>query len=261
MRILSLALPLLCIGLSGSIGCIDPNQDKDDNPTDPTPQTTSKQPTKEKADDEKDLSATEQLRLAAARDKSRNNLKLIGLALHYSHEANSHFPGNITDKDGKPLLSWRVAILPYVEEEQLYKQFKLDEPWDSEHNKKLIKQMPKLYLPVRGEVKEGHTFYQSFTGKGAFLGGEKPSKLADITDGTSNTLMAVEAGEPVIWTKPEDISFDPKKELPKLGGLFGGGFNALLCDGSVRTLKKNVDPKTLKALITIAGGEQINLDN
>ena len=78
---------------------------------------------------------------------STNNLKQIALAFHSYHDATNGLPGNITDKDGKPLLSWRVAILPYVEESELYRQFKLEEPWDSANNKKLIEKMPGLYAP------------------------------------------------------------------------------------------------------------------
>jgi prepilin-type processing-associated H-X9-DG protein len=84
--------------------------------------------------------------------------------------------------------------------------------------------------------------------------------LTTITDGSSNTLMAVEAGDSVIWTKPADLVFDPDKPLPKLGGICPGYFNAGFCDGSVKYLKTDTDPKTLKALITIAGGEIVHLD-
>src|SRR5580692_2246885 len=147
---------------------------------------------------------------------SKNNLKQIVLAFHNYHETNNQFPGDILDKDGKPLLSWRVAILPFLEEEKLYKEFKLDEPWDSDNNKKLIEKMPKLYAPVRVKAKAGETFYQVFTGENALFGGKKkPSIPASIPDGTSTTGMVFEAGEPVIWSKPADLPFDAKKPLPK----------------------------------------------
>jgi Protein of unknown function (DUF1559) len=192
---------------------------------------------------------------------SVNNLKQIGLAFHNYHDATGGFPGNITDTDGKALLSWRVAILPYIEEEKLYKQFKLDEPWDSENNKPLVEKMPKVYAPVRAKAKAGETFYQVFTGDKALFGGKvKNPKLTSITDGTSNTGMVFEAGEPVIWSKPADLPFDEKKALPKLGGLFDGDFHVGMCDGSVMLLKKNPDEKELKKLIMPADGEVIDLD-
>src|SRR5215208_5386317 len=78
---------------------------------------------------------------------ARENLKQIALAFHNHHDANGRLPGNICDKNGKALLSWRVQILPYLEEDKLYFEFKLDEAWDSDHNKKLIEKLPKTYAP------------------------------------------------------------------------------------------------------------------
>ena len=88
-----------------------------------------------------------------------------------------------------------------------------------------------------------------------------PTKITDMTDGTSNTLMVAEAAEPVIWTKPDDLAFDPDKPLPKLGGHFPGGFNAAFMDGSVRFLHQTMSEKTLKALITRNGGEVVRPDD
>jgi hypothetical protein len=180
---------------------------------------------------------------------SVNNLKQMALAFHNYHDANGHFPIDIVDKDGKPLLSWRVAILPYLEEIQLYNEFKLDEPWDSANNKKLVEKLPKIYAPVRVKAKAGETFYQVFTGKDAAFGPKKKPTILNITDGTSNTGMVFEAGEPVTWSKPVDMSFDAKKPVPKLGGLFDGECHVAMFDGSVRMLKKNPDEKELKNLI------------
>jgi hypothetical protein len=193
---------------------------------------------------------------------SQNNLKQIALAVvNCADTNNGRMPGDITDKDGKALLSWRVAILPYIEELPLYQRFKLDEPWDSENNKKLVEKMPKLYAPVRGQAKAGETFYQVFTGEKALFGPKKmPKYPASIPDGTANTGLVFEAGEPVVWTKPADLPFDEKKALPKLGGMFDGLSHVALCDGSVRKIKKGADETELKKLITPAGGEIIDLD-
>ena len=82
----------------------------------------------------------------AARSQCINNLKQIGLAMHNYHAMHKTFPPAYTvDKAGKPLLSWRVLILPYLEQDALYKEFHLDEPWDSEHNRALIDRMPATY--------------------------------------------------------------------------------------------------------------------
>jgi len=208
------------------------------------------------------LPAIQKVRTASKRMVSMNNMKQIALAMHNYHDVYGRLPAPaIMDKDGKPLLSWRVAILPFIEQDNLYKQFKLDEPWDSEHNKKLLVQMPGIYAPVKAATKEPFaTFYQVFAGKGtAFEPGEKITFGVGIPDGTSNTLMIVEATDAVPWTKPEDLPFDMTKPLPKLGGEFPDVFLAAFCDGSVHALPKNIDANKLRALITRNGGEPITL--
>jgi prepilin-type processing-associated H-X9-DG protein len=198
---------------------------------------------------------------ASARVQSQNNLKQIAIAMHNYHDSIGSFPpAAVCDRQGKPLLSWRVTILPYVEEQALYEQFHLDEPWDSEHNKKLIAQMPKIYAHPEGGPREaGKTHYRVFVGGGAGFELRKGVKITDITDGTSNTLMAVETAEGVPWTKPEDLPYDPRKVLPKFG-LTGEGFNAAFFDGSVRFIQKGIKEQTLRQLITRAGNEVINDD-
>ncbi len=214
------------------------------------------------------LPAVQKVREAAGRAQGSNNLKQLGLAMHNYHDVNGKMASNVYDKAGKPILSWRVHMLPYIEQDNLYKQFKLDEPWDGETNKKLIELMPKVYMvPNAKPTKLGMTFYQGFTcAKGTsprafFIDDPKGrTSFAQITDGTSNSLMIVEAAEAVVWTKPDDLVYDPKKDLPKLGGHSNGGFNALLGDGSVRFIRDTVDKMVLKALITIDGGEVVNYD-
>jgi uncharacterized protein (TIGR03067 family) len=191
-----------------------------------------------------------------------NNLKQIALAMHGYLGAHKGLPAQaIYSKDGKqPLLSWRVAILPYIEEAPLYRQFKLDEPWDSDHNKKLLAKMPRIYALVRGTTREPHsTFYQVFTGPMTPFDGNKKARIQQFRDGTSNTLLVVEAGEAVPWTKPDDIPYNPK-QLPKLGGTFKGAFYAAFADGSVRAFRRDLAPESLRALITPAGGEAIGDD-
>jgi hypothetical protein len=198
---------------------------------------------------------------AADRDLAINSLKQIGLAIHSYHDVYGHFPAAATyDKQGRPLLSWRVLILPYLGQEALFKEFHLDEPWDSEHNKKLLAKMPKIYAagPPAGAKAPGSTRYQVFTGKGTIFEGKKGLTIKDIKDGTSYTLLVVEAGEAVFWTKPQDLPFDSEKPLPKLGSARPEGFLALFADGSVRFMKKTTTEKVLRALITRNGGEEIH---
>jgi prepilin-type processing-associated H-X9-DG protein len=206
------------------------------------------------------LPAVQAAREAARRTQCTNNLRQIGLAFHNYNAALEHFPGNITDKQGKPLLSWRVAILPYIEQEPLYRRFKLDEPWDSPSNKPLLKEMPLSYAcPSRPSPEPGLTPYQGWNGPMALFGGPKPPSIAAIIDGTVNTIAVAEARVAVPWTRPDDLPFDPKSPAPLLGAgsTHPGGFNALFADGSVRFLKATIDPATLRALITINGSEII----
>jgi hypothetical protein len=192
-------------------------------------------------------------------DQAADNMKQIVLSFHNYNDAFNFLPGDTLDKDGKPLLSWRVAILPFIEKTPLYNEFKMDEPWDSANNKKLIEKMPKIYAPIRVKAKAGETFYQVFVGENAiFTGKNKPNIPKSFPDGTSNTGMVFEAGEPVIWSKPADMAFDAKKPLPKLGGLFDGEFHVGMGDGSVLLFKKNPDEKELKNVIMPADGNVID---
>ncbi|MGL4554892.1 MAG: DUF1559 domain-containing protein [Gemmataceae bacterium] len=200
---------------------------------------------------------------ASARMRASNNLKQLGLAFHNYHDVHGALPPSaVYDKDGKALLSWRVMVLPYIEQDALYREFRLDEPWDSEHNKKLLPRIPPVFVSPHGKASAvGGTFYQGFHGKGGFFDGKRGLRFTDFTDGLSNTLMVVEAPTDVPWTKPDDVPFDADGKLPKVGGLFEGGFNALFCDGSVRFLKATIKPDTLKAAITRNGGEVLRVDD
>jgi hypothetical protein len=168
-------------------------------------------------------------------------------------------PSNI-EKDGKQLLSWRVRILPYIEEGNLYEQFKLDEPWDSPHNLTLLDKMPLVYhnpnLP-----KGNTTNYLGIANPGSIFEPGKPRKFSDITDGLSNTIMVVEAPgtKSVPWTKPVDLTVNTSAPMSDLQGVRPGIFLALFCDGSVQAITFSVDPRMLSALFTINGGEVVNL--
>jgi len=182
------------------------------------------------------LPGIQKLRSSAAQMQSANNLKQIGLAMHGYHDTHGTFPpAAIRDKKGKKLLSWRVAILPYIEQDALYKLFKLDEPWDSEHNIKFSKVRVKTYMDPRVPNETGDTHYKVFVGKETPFNWLQSSKIQDIQDGSSNTVMVVAAGDAVPWAKPDDFEFDSTKPLPNLTKPFPQ-LLAAFCDGSVRTI-------------------------
>jgi RNA polymerase sigma factor (sigma-70 family) len=200
---------------------------------------------------------------ALLQDKSENNLKRIGLALHSYHDTYKRFPAPaIYGKDGKPLLSWRVPILAFLDGyRELFKAFRLDEPWDSPHNKKLLAKIPDLYAPVRGPSKvKGGTYYQAFVGHGAGFEPGKMLPFSDFRDGLSNTILVVEAATPVPWTKPEDLPYVQDQALPRLGGQFKGHFVALFADGDVQLLSRNADEEMLRRAITRNDGEVLDMD-
>jgi prepilin-type processing-associated H-X9-DG protein len=209
------------------------------------------------------IPAISRVRGAAERMQSSNNLKQIGIAVHMYNDTYTRFPAAaIKDKDGKPLLSWRVAILPYIEQDNLYRMFKLDEPWDSPHNSKLIPMMPQIYLVPGDPVdREGMTRYRIFVGPGTmFEDLAKGMTIADVTDGSSNTLLVVEARDPVIWTKPDELPFEPGGDLPLLGTEKQGGFNVLMADGSVMFLKLPGDQPTLRLMIQRNDNKPIDMN-
>lgn len=206
------------------------------------------------------MTAVGKSRDAANRINSVNNLKQIGLAMHvYSDANNFTMPSEASSQRRHPV-SWRVEILPFIEEMALYQQYNFDEPWDGPTNKQLLSRMPKIYLDPRFQRPEdrasGLTYYRAFVGPQSILGSAKAPTLGEITtaDGTSTTLLVVEAGEPVPWTKPDDPSFN---ETGPFGGPRRIDFLALYADGHVAPMPIKTPSSTIRALITWNGKEQV----
>jgi hypothetical protein len=207
------------------------------------------------------LPAVQAAREAARRAQSSNNLKQIGVAMHNHHAAKGRFPAHANfDGNGRPLLSWRVHILPFLEHKPLYDQFRLDEPWDSPHNKRLIPMMPPVYRNPSSPAGPTKADYLVPLGKGLMFGGKEGSRLPDITDGSSNTIVALEVDpdQAVVWTKPDDWRFDANRPLARLGKAHPKGFLALFADGHVQFLADDIDPGVFQRLLTIAGGEVVD---
>lgn len=212
-------------------------------------------------------------REASTRSVCVNNEKQMALALHNyaSAHKNKFPPAFTTDKNGKPLLSWRVLILPYLEQDALFKEFHQDEPWDSPHNKALIARMPVTYrcpLQTVGSAREGKTRYVGLRGPNTIFRGAQEVGLRDITDGTSNTIFFLDAGDAhaVVWTKPDDLDLPADEAAMKavLGAhptSRGHGTNFAFADGAVHFLSEGIKFATFRALATFSGGEVISSDD
>ena len=208
------------------------------------------------------LPAVQSARTAARRMSSGNNLKQIGLALHNYHDSHKQFPvgESPTNKyqDGKPLLSWRVHLLPFVDQDALYNKFKLDEPWDSPHNIQLLDQIPPTYVCPHYEL-GNRTVYVAPQGPNTALGSEKRVRFRDITDGTSQTIALIEAGpeRAVPWTKPDDLMIDADDPVGSVAAE-QEIFQALFCDGSVQSISTAISADIFKWMIQINDGHPIN---
>lgn len=197
---------------------------------------------------------------AQRRSASTNQLKRIHLAMvTYADEVKHFPPAAITDAKGRPLLSWRVAILPYIEQVALYKQFHLDEPWDSDHNRTLIDQMPDVYRSFASSAPHNRTSFTVATGSGTVFEGNRGTAFGDITDGTSNTLLAFESDDEhaVVWTKPDDYKFDPEHPSGGFTSPYPDGRLLLFCDGSVHFTRQDLEDETLRRLILRNDGEPL----
>ncbi len=205
------------------------------------------------------LPAIGKARESSQRAQSINNMKQFGLAMYNYHETYKSFPPAVLyGPDGKTPYSWRVALLPFLGEAALYEQYKKDEPWDGPNNKQLIAKMPAVFRDPTDPENSTSTSYFGMTGPSTVFSGKEGTSAVQITDGTSNTLLLVEAKRDIPWTKPEDIPYDKNLPLPKLGGHYPKNFIAALGDGSVHAFPENISEIMLRAMMTRDGGEVID---
>ena len=191
----------------------------------------------------------------------KNHLKELALAMHNYHDVNSHFPAQaIRDAEGRPLLSWRVAILPLIDQQKLYHEFHLNEPWDSPHNKRLIERVPEPYQPASAQLRaEGKTTILVPVGKGTIFGEKEGVAIKDIPDGTSMTIFIVDADRKnaVPWTKPEDLNVDNVDAKAVLFGDRKDGFACATADGAAHVFGHKFTSVLLRAMLTRDGREPI----
>lgn len=219
---------------------------------------------------------------AAALIDCQNRLKQIGVAMHNYHDTHGHWPPAVVNgPDGKPWHSWRVLLLPYLEQKKLYDRYKYDEPWNGPNNKKLLAEMPDVFRnPVHDDKDGTNTHFAAIVGKNTVLVSVKVgsdsddanlrgqmTRIRDITDGTANTLMigTISPSKKTPWLKPEDVTLG--ETAPKLGEKdgFSTDFTSnkdkaglfLLADGSTIALKSSASRTLLSRLFIRNDGNVI----
>ena len=215
------------------------------------------------------LPATQLERVGPRPLSCRSCLKQIGLSLHVYHEHYGSFPpAYIADAGGRPMHSWRVLLLPFMEEKKLYELYRFDEPWDGPNNRKLHGEMVRVFACPhnRGKQPETETNYLAVVGPQTMWPGEKATKWSEIKDGSSNTIMVVEVhGSGIHWMEPRDlhmvqmsIAINPARGQGVSSG-HPHGATFLFADGRVQFLPDETPPDALRAALTIAGGEKTAL--
>ena len=206
------------------------------------------------------------------RTMCRHILNQLGMAMHHYHDAYHCFPpAFVADKTGRPMHSWRVLLLPFLEQKDLYAQYRFDEPWNGPHNRLLADRTPEWYrCPAdRGSKPEtgskNDTNYLVVVGPNTIFPGAVPRRIDDVTDGTQCTLLIVEAADShVNWMEPRDMPYaDALLGLNARPGLtisshHPQGANVLFADGHVQFLPLDTPPQRLKLLLERNDGQTVS---
>jgi prepilin-type processing-associated H-X9-DG protein len=213
------------------------------------------------------LPAVQAAREASRRMACANNLKQIGLALHNYHDTYKTFPpAYIADADGKPMHSWRVLILPFIESSHVYQQYDFNEPWNGPNNSQLAHMMPAVYrCPTDPVITTNTTAYLAISGKGSVFNDGQGSSIMNITDGASNTILVTEvAGSTVHWMEPRDLdlntmqmAINATEDGTTISSHHPGGAQVIFADGAVRFLADSLDPNTLRLLLQKDDGQAV----
>lgn len=195
------------------------------------------------------------------------NLRQIGLAMQSYHDRYGSFPpAYVADEDGKPMHSWRVLLLPYLGEQWVYDQYDFNEPWDGPHNRSLAGLIPGAYhCPDDFGAAAEETTYVMIVGRETISDGPTGRSTEEITDGTARTILLVETSHSGInWLEPRDlpadrISYRINDGTPRgIRSNHPGTAHVLLADGSVQALDVQIDAQTVRAMSTIAAGDDVS---
>jgi hypothetical protein len=179
------------------------------------------------------------------------NLAEVGKGMHNHNDGTGAFPAAAAapaGQPGQPVRSWRLDLLPYVNEKPLFDRFDPAQPWDGPRNRAAADTPVRVYWPA-DEPNTARTRYRVFTGPNTPFPapGRKP-RLADFQDGMSMTILIADAAEVGPWAEPKDLAVTPTS-LPALGRPNADRFVVVLADGSVKAVRKTIDPRVLRQLI------------
>lgn len=206
-------------------------------------------------------------RSAALRTVCLNNCRQIALAIINYESANGHFPpAYVADENGKPMHSWRVLILPYLDQKELFDRYDQNEPWNGPNNSKLHNEIVDVYRCPSSTSSEFSTDYVLITGTETGFSNDQTTDFGDITDGSSNTILLTEiASSRIHWMQPRDISLE---QFVSVRGPAGGEHenhpgtrNVAFFDGSTHVVDLETAPDELRKFVTIAGDETVNIDD
>jgi hypothetical protein len=215
------------------------------------------------------LPAVQKVREAASRQQASNNAKQIALALHNNHDQTGKLHGPFADPRPGGLtippsdrLSWRATLLPYLDQEGLYRRLKFEEPWNSANNSPISNAVVPQYSDPADGPPSVNTRVRLFYDNGALFDSEPSRRVsfAGITDGASNTIAYVESADTVPWARFNDFQFNPNAPLPPLGHPQRNTILVVLADGSVKSVSKSISPDVLKRCITRADGVGSGMD-